>query len=281
MSKTISHHRKYTQHTTRQSHPWTFTSEKRKAFIYTKSSRFLYKCLLSLGLNEELGPSLRTRGRAEQIRTLARKWKPMHPCNPSPVRVGQGLSAWQPSSRFSKTLSHRTKKNKNVSPPSALRMCAHAHIPHTTGERLNKLSYHYTAFWKWQNHRAREQAARSQGLSQGVWEGRTLVTQVFYLHCSGYINFYMRKKWHKIIHTYIISVGLRIIKITNLVVLLTIKYHVNFLGLATSKMSRWRKHSILPHPPWHGPHGDHGCFTKFQHSNIADHPSPAPLYFYF
>lgn len=51
--------------------PWTFTSEKRKAFIYTKSSYFLYKCSLSLGLNEELGPSLRTRERAQQIRTLA------------------------------------------------------------------------------------------------------------------------------------------------------------------------------------------------------------------
>lgn len=159
----------------------------------------------------------------------------------------------------------------------------HAHTHHTTsstGERLNKLSYHYIAFWKWQNHRAREQAARSQGLSQGVARGEdSVVTQVFYLHCSGYINFYLRKKWHKIIHTYIISVGLRIIKTTNLVVLLTIKYHVNFLGLATYKMSRWRKHSILPHPPWQGPRGNHGCFTEFQHCNTADHPSPAPLHF--
>lgn len=73
-----------------------------------------------------------------------------------------------------------------------------------------------------------------KGLSQGV---DSVVTQVFYLQCSGYINFYIRKM-AKIIHTYIISIGLRIIKTTNLVVLLTIKYHVNFLGLATYKMSR-------------------------------------------
>lgn len=145
MSKTISHHRKYTQHTTWQSLPWTFTSEKRKAFIYTKSSHFLYKCSLSLGLNEELGPSLRTRARAQQIRALAPSIhisrthrKTTCPVIPALWGVGKGSLAWQPNSGVSKRpcLTETGQKITRVLVLPLASARTHTHIHHTRAQQV-------------------------------------------------------------------------------------------------------------------------------------------------
>lgn len=113
-----------------------------------------------------------------------------------PCEGGEGLLAWQPSSRFSKRpcLTETGQKITRVLvlPLASVRTRTHIHHTQRAQEVKGQTNYLTTTYHSG-NGKTTELGNRLpgvKGLSQGV---DSVVTQVFYLHCSGYINFYIRK----------------------------------------------------------------------------------------